>query len=78
MSESFANFPPIYFVSFATNKYGQTLERIRQQAHEFGIFKDVICLNENDIEQEFWEKNSEFIKKSNGTWMLHLETKNSP
>ena len=62
----------IYFVSFATNKYAKTLERIRQQAIDMGVFKEVICLSEKDIEQEFWQKHEEFIEnnpRGHGCWI---------
>ena len=64
--------PPIYFVSFATDKYRKTLERIRLQAQDMGIFTDILCLSEKDIEQEFWEKHSDFIERNpngHGCWI---------
>lgn len=64
--------PPIYFVSFASNKYASTLERIRKQAHDFGIFEQIYCLSESDIEQTFWDKHADFIVKNprgHGCWI---------
>jgi hypothetical protein len=64
--------PPIYFVSFATNKYQKTLERIRQQAQDMGIFTEVLCLTEKDIEQEFWDTHRGFIENNpngHGCWI---------
>lgn len=63
---------PIYFLSFATNKYRATLERIRKQAEDFGIFTEIFCLSESDIEPEFWNTHRDFIENNpqgHGCWI---------
>jgi hypothetical protein len=63
---------PLYFLSFATNKYRSTLERIRKQAEDFGIFSEIFCLSESDIEPEFWNAHKNFIEQNpqgHGCWI---------
>lgn len=55
---------PVYFASFADRRYKKSLERIRQEAAAFGFFKEVFCWNEDDLDDAFWDKHSNFILQS--------------
>lgn len=72
----------LYFLSFGDSvNYGQALARCEQQAKNFKdengeqIFKDIFCVNEQDIQNnfpEFFEQNLEFIQnnpKGYGYWI---------
>lgn len=72
----------LYFLSFGDDAgFGKALSRCENQALNFkdgngeSVFKDVFCVNEEDIEDnfpEFLEKNLEFIKNNRrgfGYWI---------
>jgi GR25 family glycosyltransferase involved in LPS biosynthesis len=66
----------IYFLSFGggTGDYHQAVERIGKQAESFGIFDEIICMTDLDLQKdkEFWEKHKNFIlnnKRGYGYWI---------
>lgn len=56
--------PEIYFASFADHRYKKSLQRIKEEAKEMGVFKEIFCWNEDDLDDEFWEKHKHFILHS--------------
>lgn len=62
----------IYFVTFADKKYAKQLERIRQEAVDFGIFKEIYAWNEDDLDGEWMSKHYDFIgrnRRGYGYWI---------
>jgi hypothetical protein len=63
----------IYFISFGTtHNYSQSLNRIKQEAENLGIFDKIIIYTENDFDKEYLEKHGEFIKNNRcgyGYWI---------
>lgn len=64
-----------YFLTFGSGKsFEKSLERIKEQAINMHIFKEVFAFNENDLKQipEFWDKNKAFIEsnpRGYGYWL---------
>jgi hypothetical protein len=51
----------IFFVTFADSKYQKTLDRIRQEAINMNVFRDIFVWNENDLDKEWKERHISFI-----------------
>lgn len=59
-------------LTFASSKYDKTLKRINNEAHNMKIFNDIFAWNEHDIDVDFFNKHSDFMKNSNrgfGYWI---------
>jgi len=56
----------IYFATFGDLKFYGALERIKNQAIQFGIFNLLFIYNDNYLnrEHEFWRKHGSFIEKN--------------
>jgi len=54
----------IYFASFADRRYKGSLARIEQEARAMGVFHGIMCWNEDDLDDKFWEKHKQFILSS--------------
>ncbi|AYV75178.1 MAG: hypothetical protein Terrestrivirus1_52 [Terrestrivirus sp.] len=61
----------VNFLSFADAKYARTLDRIKNEAYNMKIFDNVMCFNENDIEDKIKEHKSfiENNKRGYGYWI---------
>jgi GR25 family glycosyltransferase involved in LPS biosynthesis len=66
----------LFFLSFGggSEDYHQAVERIGKQAESFGIFDEIKCMTELDLQKdnEFWEKHKNFIlnnKRGYGYWI---------
>lgn len=51
----------IYFLSFADSKYAQTLDRIRKEAVDLAVFKDIYTWNETNLESSWLKNHKQFI-----------------
>lgn len=52
-----------FFISFCDKKFIKTLERIKEEAQQFGVFDHIIGYTENDFDKDFCDKHYEFIKR---------------
>jgi hypothetical protein len=52
----------IHFLTFADKRLVASLTRIRSQAEEMAVFDELHCLNEDDLDRDFWNKWQEFIQ----------------
>jgi len=54
----------IHFVTFSDKRF--SMERIKKQAILMNLFDTIHCLDEDDLEPEFWKKHCEFMKPTRG------------
>ena len=63
----------IYFISFgSTDKYLNSINRIKQQTNNMNIFDKIFVYTENDFDKDFINKHQDFIKNSKrgyGYWL---------
>jgi len=62
----------ISFVTFADSKYANTLERIKKEASNLDIFKDVFAWNQKILDNSFLIKHQNFIirkRRGYGYWI---------
>lgn len=62
----------IYLVTFADKKYAKTLERIKLEALNMNVFKEVFAWNEDDLDEEWRHAHNEFIenhRRGYGYWI---------
>lgn len=53
--------PKIVLVTFADEKYANTLDRLKKEALSMDMFDNVFALNEKDLASEFLNRHEEFI-----------------
>lgn len=56
----------IIFLSFADTRLRMSLERIKSEAEETGVFDKIYCWDERDLDKGFWDKYSDFCKTNRG------------
>lgn len=54
----------INFISFADTKYTKTLMRIKTEAENTGLFKNIFAWNENDLDEDFIKNHGGFINNN--------------
>jgi CRISPR/Cas system-associated protein endoribonuclease Cas2 len=63
----------IYFITFgSTHNYSESLNRIRQEAENLGVFDKIIIYTEKDFDKDYLEKHGDFIKNNKtgyGYWI---------
>ena len=63
----------VYFISFgSTNKYKNSIKRIKQEAANMNIFDKIFVYTEKDFDKDFINKHQDFINNSNrgyGYWI---------
>jgi len=65
----------IYFTTFGNKIYNNSLKRIYNQAKNYGIFDNILVLNDKDLKNRcpiFWNKHKEFISnnpRGYGYWL---------
>lgn len=62
----------ISFVTFADNKYANTLKRIEKEAGDMGIFKNIFAWNQKILDNSFLIKHQNFIirkRRGYGYWI---------
>lgn len=68
-----------YFVSFCDKKYYKTLQRLKQNALQFGMFDSVFCYSDIHFDADFWAKHGDYMQKTRGfgywIWKYHFVLK---
>jgi hypothetical protein len=63
----------IYFITFgSTHNYSESLNRIRQEAENLGVFDKIIIYTEKDFDKDYLQKHGDFIKNNKtgyGYWI---------
>lgn len=57
---------PVHFLTFADARYSQSLERIRKEAMAMGVFESITCMDESQLDPQYWQQHHAFCRSTRG------------